>query len=281
MPKGKLFSALARERANAAAIKKKEDAIKRQQEAVKQKALKNKRQQNQHKKLFIPFGPKDRLLLVGEGDFSYSCAILKKEYISYEGSVVCTGLDSREDVLTKYPSTAPGNLEYLESCENASVQFGVDATKLMSTKPFSKQRGSYNGIVFNFPHLGNSVSDQARNILQHQTLLLNFFDAAIPLLTAEGTIVVTLFESEPYISWNIKKLAKSKGLKVVRSQGLDWASLPGYGHRLTAKEGHTNKEQVTRPARIYVFGKNDPNDTTAHGSSNKKRNGNDSDSDSD
>jgi 25S rRNA (uracil2634-N3)-methyltransferase len=254
MGKGKLAKALARERSNAKELKKKEDAVKRKAEVEKQKRAKN--QAMQKRPALIPFKTGDKALLVGEGDFSFACSILKNKLIN---KVTATCLDTEAEVKEKYPNSAPDNLSWLAE-NGAEVLFEIDGTKLHNTKPFSSQLGTFDSIIFNFPHCGNSIKDQHRNILQHQKLMVAFFESSRKLIKPRGgRIVVTLFEGEPYISWNIKKLAQTKDLRTLISNEFKWSAFPGYSHRLTAKEGNTSKPQASRPSRIYIFSnKDDP-----------------------
>jgi 25S rRNA (uracil2634-N3)-methyltransferase len=165
--------------------------------------------------------------------------------------------------MSKYPATVGHNLKWLKEDDRAEILFGIDCTTMHSTKPLRVKHSTYDKVVFNFPHLGNSVADQARNILQHQKLMINYFKAAKHMIKPDGSIFVTLFDSEPYFSWNVKALAKSEDLITVRSGPFSWDAYPGYRHSLTAKEGHTSKEQSARSARIYVFGAKDKVDAKA------------------
>ncbi|KAA8914219.1 hypothetical protein TRICI_002976 [Trichomonascus ciferrii] len=259
MGKGKLAKALARERSNAKELKKKEEAARRKVEAEKQKRAKN--QAMQKRPPLIPFKIDDKALLVGEGDFSFACSILKNNLIK---KITATCLDTEAEVKEKYPNSAPDNLSWLAE-NGAEVLFEIDGTKLHSTKPFNSELGTFDSIIFNFPHCGNSIKDQHRNILQHQKLMVAFFESARKLIKPRGgRIVVTLFEGEPYISWNIKKLAQTKALKTLISNEFKWNAFPGYSHRLTAKEGNTSKPQASRPSRIYIFSnKDDPTEWTS------------------
>lgn len=276
MGKGKLAQALARERSNAKELKKKEDAVKRKAEMEKRRRAKN---QAMHKRPpLIPFKKEDKALLVGEGDFSFACSILKNKLIK---KVTATCLDTEAEVREKYPNSAPENLTWLAE-SGAEVLFEIDGTNLHTTKPFSSQLGKFDSIIFNFPHCGNSIKDQHRNVLQHQKLMIAFFESAKRLIKPKGgRIVVTLFEGEPYISWNIKKLAQSKDLKTLISNEFKWHAFPGYSHRLTAKEGNTSKPQASRPSRIYIFSnKDDPTEWNAKQQSKDSENDNSSDNDS-
>lgn len=85
---------------------------------------------------------------------------------------------------------------------------------------------------------------------------MSFFTSATPLLAPTGTIVVTIFDGEPYTLWNVRDLARHAGLAVERSFRFDAAAYPGYAHARTLGnvEGHGSAwKGETRPARSYVF----------------------------
>lgn len=163
-------------------------------------------------------------------------------------------------------------------------------------------------IVFNFPHNGKGIKDQERNIRGHQDLIFNFFQNSLQLfnlintkiqndtlrytqgydlnedtpqakkLTAEGygNIILSLFDGEPYDSWQIKFLAKKNGLTLSRSSKFQWENFPGYHHRRTNSEQDTTKPAKERDARFYIFSKYVSN-SSKHNRKSKK----DTDSDSD
>lgn len=90
-------------------------------------------------------------------------------------------------------------------------------------------------------------------------LLVKFFRSVIPLLQQpDGTIIVTLFEGEPYTLWNIRDLARSVGLTVARSFRFQSAVYPGYRHARTLGNlrggggGGAWKGEM-REARSFVF----------------------------
>lgn len=90
-------------------------------------------------------------------------------------------------------------------------------------------------------------------------LLVGFFKAATLLLTSEGSIIVTIFEGEPYDLWNIRDLARHVGLKVRRSFKFQASAYPGYRHARTLGniEGGGGWKGEDRPARTYIFEVND------------------------
>lgn len=60
--------------------------------------------------------------------------------------------------------------------------FDVDATKLENCKEVKELKGRWDRVGFNFPHVGQGITDQDRNVRANQTLLLNFFRSVAPFL---------------------------------------------------------------------------------------------------
>ena len=117
----------------------------------------------------IPFGPTDRILLVGEGDFSFALSLLATYGCT---SLVATSYDKKGAVISKYPQ-ARGHLQALESEEGCRVIHGVDATKLgKSGATYSGgkeiKKGGFDRVVFNFPHVGGLTKDVNRQVRHNQ-----------------------------------------------------------------------------------------------------------------
>lgn len=126
--------------------------------------------------------------------------------------------------------------------------YGVDATKL-SQKEIRKAAG-YERVLFNFPHTGGKSTDVNRQVRYNQALLVGFFKACAPLLARRdsdddgdgdgrvgpggaSTVVVTLFEGEPYTLWNVRDLARHCGFVVRTSFRFLAGAYPGYRHART------------------------------------------------
>lgn len=82
----------------------------------------------------------------------------------------------------------------------------------------------------------------------------------MPSLTPGGSIIVTLFEGEPYTLWNIRDLARHSGLQVERSFKFQASAYPAYRHARTfgvvkSKAGKIGGgwKGEDRPARCYIF----------------------------
>lgn len=101
----------------------------------------------------------------------------------------------------------------------------------------------------------------------NQELLVDFFARALLCLAPGGTIIVTLFEGEPYTLWNIRDLGRHAGLAVERSFRFQAAAAyPQYHHARTlgAVRNKTTGEVSggawkgeERPARSFVFVRRD------------------------
>ncbi|KAI5303493.1 GDP-mannose transporter into the lumen of the Golgi [Ascosphaera pollenicola] len=250
---------------------------KKSQKAVKQNQQKQQQQQ-QNKQPIIPFHKSDRILLVGEGDFSFA-----KSLVEHHGCqrVLATCFDKEDVLYEKYPQTREyvehifsigsgskavtedskgksksrtgekrkredddvgegeasdssddeegkdGEEEEASQVKNANkkpkqnrveslphVLFEIDARKLGSgligggktirngfPRQTSDRRGQqqqqqqqqqqdgpkggpWDVICFNFPHVGGLSKDVNRQVRANQDLLVSFFKASVPLLSA-------------------------------------------------------------------------------------------------
>lgn len=198
----------------------------------------------------IPFNPEDRILLIGEGDFSFATSIVEHHGCC---DVTATSFDSKVELLEKYHPQGERHIQHLED-EGQTVLYSVDATKLDSNKTLTKA-AVFDAIIFNFPHIGGKTKDVNRQVRFNQELLVKFFSAATHLLSPNGTIVVTLFEGEPYTLWNIRDLARHAGLEVQRSFKFLAEAYPSYRHSRTLGnvEGGGGWKGEDRDARSFVF----------------------------
>lgn len=237
-----------------ARLKKKKEA----EDAAAQKQVKSGTAQAiKPRRSTIPFKASDRILLIGEGNFSFALALLQHPPAPLDhllpANITATALDTEKECNAKYPD-AEENVRVLRE-KGAQVLFGVDATKLEKT---SALKGKvFDRIVWNFPHAGECVpmtcmrradrtkgkgiTDQDRNILSNQILILGFLRSAARYLVhgpipqiqpsrkrkrpssddegtdgddddqvidgrARGTILITLRNVPPYTEWSAFQL---------------------------------------------------------------------------
>lgn len=198
----------------------------------------------------IPFNAEDRILLIGEGDFSFA-----KSIVEHHGcyDVTATSFDSQIDLFSKYDPQAEQHTTYLET-EGQTVLYSIDATKLDTNKALKKS-ALFDEVIFNFPHIGGKSTDVNRQVRANQELLVKFFTSALSILGPEGTLVVTVFEGEPYSLWNLRDLARHSGLVVERSFKFQSEAYPGYRHARTLGniEGGGGWKGEEREARSFVL----------------------------
>lgn len=132
--------------------------------------------------------------------------------------------------------------------------------------------------------MGGKSTDVNRQVRYNQELLVEFFKRALLSLAPGGTLIVTLFEGEPYTLWNVRDLARHSGLQVERSFRFQASAYPGYHHARTLgvvknKQGDVGGgwKGEDRAARSYVFVRKD--EVPKAVSKKRKRSGDDEDSD--
>ena len=153
--KGSLRSALSSQQTR---LKKKQEAAQAaqvaEQRGKKPTAVAKGKGKATAKPVTIPFKATDKILLVGEGNFSFARALVcdPPPVLQYlpPANVVATAYDTEEQCFEKYPE-AEAIVQELRS-KGAEVVFGVDATKLEKNALFRNRK--FDKIVWNFPHAG-------------------------------------------------------------------------------------------------------------------------------
>ena len=189
------------------------------------------------------------------GDFSFAHSLHLHHACT---ALTATTIETRDTLLTKYPQAA----SHINTLELAAqkVLFSIDATKLGLPVPSGGgpaiRKALWDRIVFNFPHVGGLTKDINRQVRANQELLVKFLDRAKVLLAPGATVVVTVFEGEPYSLWNLRDLGRHVGLKVEMSFKFDAGLYEGYRHARTLGnvEGGGGWKGEVRDARTYVFG---------------------------
>ncbi|EEY65588.1 uncharacterized protein PITG_03093 [Phytophthora infestans T30-4] len=138
-----------------------------------------------------------RVLVVGDGNFSYSRAYLRANSARIGASeidVTVTSLDTKSQLMDMYPKSR----DILDELHDGGVhvRHGVNATKLESYSFEDNEPIKFDRIVFNFPHYaaegGIGNKNKRNKIHHHRQLLGDFFASASHVLASDGQIWVTL-----------------------------------------------------------------------------------------
>lgn len=151
--KGSLKSALSSQQGR---LKKKQDAVQAAQVAEQKgkKSVTKGKGKATTGPIIIPFKATDRILLVGEGNFSFTRALISEPPTALQylppSNVVATAYDTEAECFEKYPE-ARSIVNELRA-KGVEILFGVDATKLESSSFLRNHK--FDKIVWNFPHAG-------------------------------------------------------------------------------------------------------------------------------
>ncbi|KAL2495816.1 putative protein-like [Forsythia ovata] len=167
-----------------------------------------------------------RILLVGEGDFSFSLCLAKA--FGSASNIVASSLDSYDVLIMKYKE-ANSNLDDLKNM-GASILHGVDATKMKHRSDLGKQK--FDRIIFNLPHAGFHGQEMLPHVIRlHRKLLRGFFRNACGMLQENGEIHVSHKTKRPYSEWKIEDLAVEYSLTLIECSDFKIEDYPGYKHK--------------------------------------------------
>ncbi|XP_044378809.1 heavy metal-associated isoprenylated plant protein 41 [Triticum aestivum] len=148
------------------------------------------------------------ILLVGEGDLSFSRAIAAG--FGSGANLVVTSLEDYDSLTDKYPE-AKSNLAELEKL-GAVILHGVDAHTMRLHPDLKLKRFD-------------------RILLEHQKVVKAFFESAGHLLRPYGEVHVSHKTKPPYDKWDLRRLAADSGLYQVKEAPFRAADYPGYNNK--------------------------------------------------
>ncbi|TMW64296.1 hypothetical protein Poli38472_012918 [Pythium oligandrum] len=202
---------------------------------------------NPNPKTLGPFSDRHRILIVGDGDFSFALSLAV-----YMGgrNITATCYDSQHDLREKY-SNALVNADALETA-GASVHYSVDATAL-EKEAWIHSVERFHSIAFNFPHLGGATEE---DVEKNQELLRDFFYSTRAFLhPTQGQVLVALRNTLFYNRWDIEEQARISGFKLKRIEAFDSSIYSGYQAQRTHPASFRGEPPSTVGARYFIFSK--------------------------
>ncbi|XP_036992068.2 ferredoxin-fold anticodon-binding domain-containing protein 1 isoform X2 [Artibeus jamaicensis] len=168
-----------------------------------------------------------RLLLVGEGNFSFAAAL--SETLDPSSSLTATCLQLPAEVARD--PVAGENLRRLRE-RGTKIRFGVDCTQLADA--FEMHDREFDQICFNFPHCGRKAG-----VAKNRELLAKFFQSCADVLAEEGEVHVALCRGqggtpadnptrEWHNSWQVVAMAALGGFILSDVHSFSCEAVPGY-----------------------------------------------------
>ncbi|XP_027267959.1 ferredoxin-fold anticodon-binding domain-containing protein 1 [Cricetulus griseus] len=178
-----------------------------------------------------------RLLLVGEGNFSFTASLI--DTLDPGVRVTATCLQHPADL--EGDPVIQENLQRLRQ-RGVEVRFGVDCTQL--ARALQAHERDFDRIYFNFPHCGRKAG-----VAKNRKLLAMFFQSCADVLAKEGEVHVALCrgqggtpadkpQREWHNSWQVVAMAALGGFILSDVYPFSCEAVPGYtctGYRSQAK----------------------------------------------
>ncbi|GMH25464.1 hypothetical protein Nepgr_027307 [Nepenthes gracilis] len=193
-----------------------------------------------------PYTSSQKMLLVGEGDFSFSACLAVS--FGSAANMVSTSLDSMEFLFKNYKQ-AMGNILQLKT-RGCTVMHEVDATQMASCHSLNTIK--FDRIIFNFPHAGVFRRDAPRDaqIREHQKLIRGFLKNAKKMIAADGQIHITHKSNGFFREWAIEMLAANEGLRLIQAFLFNYRDYEGYSTKFGfGGDGSFNCD----PSKTYIF----------------------------
>ncbi|XP_074303422.1 uncharacterized protein At4g26485-like isoform X2 [Silene latifolia] len=191
-----------------------------------------------------PYTSKQRILIVGDGDFSFSASLAVA--FGSASNMIATSLN-RQGFLIKNYSKFLSNKKELES-RGCMVIHNVNATNMFRHHVLGKLK--FDRIIYNFPHtgcFGRSYSDMLKN----RRLVRDFVWNAKKLMNEDGEIHITHKSSFFFSLWDVPKVGREQGLDLLEEIDFDCSLFPGYNPKYGfGGDGNFHYN----PSKTYMFG---------------------------
>ena len=165
------------------------------------------------------------ILLVGEGNLSFSLSLSRKKTIASR-QITASTFEPEKALSHK----AKHNADRLRS-NGTTVVHGVDAKNLRAA--FGATR--FDSIVFMFPNVASRKPNRGRN--PNHRLLCRFLASAARQMKAGGNVIVAAVNKPHYLgAFNFSEAAEKTGYQSPEAYPFDPSDFPGYEHVMTHQE---------------------------------------------
>ncbi|KAI3949532.1 hypothetical protein MKW92_023452 [Papaver armeniacum] len=194
-----------------------------------------------------------KILLVGEGDFSFSTCLAQTFGSAH--NMVATSLDSYLLVISYY-SNASRNINELKS-RGCEVRHMIDATTMAQDSSLWQHK--FDRIVFNFPYeheASNNLFNRSTKLELHRNLVRLFLENAKKLLGVNGEIHVTHKTNSFHCEWDLPELASETGLRLIEQVDFNLSDYSGYNNKFGIINGIVRDTPFNcQPSSTYKFGR--------------------------
>ena len=169
-------------------------------------------------------------LLVGEGNLSFTCALVRK--VQHPNSIIASVYEEYSELSDE----AKQNVQILKDIK-LQILYGLDGKKLHKT--FSTL--SLDTIIFQFPHTGSRESINGEN--PNYALARDFLCSAFCVLKKEGVVLITVVDSDYYDNmFKLEALAVLVGFKKPTKYNFNPLDYLGYEHTMTHQDESALKD---------------------------------------
>ncbi|KAL6524833.1 hypothetical protein OROMI_030426 [Orobanche minor] len=196
------------------------------------------------------YSSRHRILLVGEGDFSFAASLARA--FGNASNMVATSLDTQVYLDIKHPSAA-ANVALLKE-KGCDVMHGVDAST-MSNQPLLSDKVRSSRLQFSsrgFLYIRKQFNS---NNWRHQDVVRGFLKNAYEMVSERGEVHITHKTAHPFSAWGIEKLGEEAGFVLMERAYFCIWDYPGYWN----KRGDGSRSNETFPVgecSTYKFTRN-------------------------
>ncbi|XP_073129187.1 uncharacterized protein [Henckelia pumila] len=192
------------------------------------------------------YSSRHRILLVGEGDFSFSHSLAKA--FGCASKMVATSLDSIAFLKKNY-SMAPWNIGQLKK-RGCIVMHEIDATTIATHHQLKHM--TFDRIIYNFPFAGFFKGLSRDSSLRiHRRLVSLFLKNAKGMIDEDGEIHISHKTNSYHNEWNLVSMASSHRLRLIEEVAFRLSDYPGYN----TKRGFGGDENFNcYPSNTFKFG---------------------------